>query len=150
METATKEFKRTTLSPNQRIREAIENPYAIRRHLIDNPVKGESSLFEFLKYFWSEVSTDEFKPNWHIKYLCKELEKIVVRVSEKKPKLHDLIINIPPGTTKTITCSIMFPAWCWTKWPWMRFILIEDFCTSAHLALCLFFSQNIHATSDGG
>ena len=23
---------------------------------------------------------------------------------------------------KTITCSIMFPAWCWTKWPWMRFI----------------------------
>ena len=122
METETK-FKRTTLSYNQLAREAIENPYLIRRHLIENPKKGESSLFEFLKYFWEEVSTDKFKPNWHIsKVLCPELEKVANRVAENKPKLHDLIINIPPGTTKTITCSIMFPAWCWTKWPWMRFI----------------------------
>ena len=22
----------------------------------------------------------------------------------------------------TITCSVMFPVWCWTKWYWMRFI----------------------------
>ena len=122
METDTKQFKRTTLSHNQLVKEAIENPYAIRRHLIENPQKGESSLFEFLKYFWDEVSTDAFKENWHIKYLCKELEKVANRVAENKPKIHDLIINIPPGTTKTITCSIMYPAWCWTRWHKLRFI----------------------------
>ena len=116
------QYKRTTLSYNQKVRKAIENPYAIRRYLIENPKPGESSLFEFLKYFWSEVSTDKFKENWHIKYLCKHLEKVANRVAENKPKLHDLIINVPPGTTKTITCSIMFPAWCWTRWSWMRFI----------------------------
>ena len=80
------------------------------------------SLFEFIKYFWSTISSETFKPNWHIEYLCKELEREAYRVAEGRPRVYDLIINVPPGTTKTITCSIMFPAWCWTKWYWMRFI----------------------------
>ena len=92
------------------------NPFQIVREL------NNRSLFHFIEFFWTEISNDEFKPNWHIKYLCDELEKIANQVANRKPKLHDLIINIPPGTTKTIVCSIMFPVWCWTKWYWMRFI----------------------------
>ena len=80
------------------------------------------SLFEFIKFFWPQISNDEFQPNWHIEYLCKELEHVAERVANNQPREYDLIINVPPGTTKTITCSIMFPAWCWTKWSWMRFI----------------------------
>jgi predicted phage terminase large subunit-like protein len=68
------------------------------------------------------VSPHEFQPNWHIEYLCHELETLAKRVAERLPREYDLIINVPPGSTKTITCSIMFPAWCWTQWPWMRFI----------------------------
>lgn len=99
-----------------RMQEALKNPLTIIREL------NNRSLFSFLEYFWPEVSADEFKPNWHIKYLCSELEKLVYQVAEHKPREHDLIINVPPGTTKTITVSILFPAWCWTKWYWMRFI----------------------------
>ena len=80
------------------------------------------SLFEFMKYFWPQVSNDQFQPNWHIEYLCKELEKVAIRVSKYLPCEYELIINVPPGTTKTMTCSIMFPVWCWTQWHWMRFI----------------------------
>ena len=82
------------------------------------------TLFEFLKVFWSEVSDDEFKPNWHIEFLCKELEKVAERVANNIPRgdEDDPVINIPPGTTKTIICSIMLPAWCWTRWYWMKFI----------------------------
>jgi len=80
------------------------------------------SLFEFIKYFWSQISNDEFRSNWHIEYLCTELEKEARRVAAGLPCEYDLIINVPPGTTKTMTCSIMFPAWCWTQWYWMRFI----------------------------
>lgn len=47
------------------------------------------------------------------------------RVSRYEPRHHDLIVNVPPGSTKTITCSIMFPVWCWTRWPWMRFITVS-------------------------
>lgn len=80
------------------------------------------SLYEFIKYFWSLISEDEFHGNWHIEFLCKELEYIANRVGNRMPKEYDLIVNIPPGLTKTTLMSVMFPVWCWVQWPWMRFI----------------------------
>lgn len=105
---------------------AIQNPLVVIREM------NNRSLFHFLQYFWEVVSPHKFQGNWHIEYLCGELEKLAQRVAEKKARLHDLVINVPPGSTKTITCSIMFPAWCWTRWPWMRFI-----CASYSGALSL-------------
>lgn len=107
---------RNRVPKTERMREAIQYPYAITREL------NNRSLFHFLEHFWPIVSAHNFTPNWHIEYLCKELEELAIRVGNKLPREHDLIINVPPGSTKTITCSIMFPAWCWTRWPWMRFI----------------------------
>jgi len=99
-----------------RMQKALDYPLMLRRERL------KRSLYDFIQYFWPVVSNDEFRPNWHIKQLCSELETLAYRVSDNLPKQYDLITNIPPGTTKTITCSIMFPAWCWTKWYWMRFI----------------------------
>lgn len=99
-----------------RINRVMQNPLLVIREL------NNRSLYHFIEYFWPVISNQKFSGNWHIKYLCKELEEIAYRVGNREQKIHDLIINIPPGTTKTITCSIMFPAWCWTKWFWMRFI----------------------------
>jgi predicted phage terminase large subunit-like protein len=97
--------------------EALLNPMAVTRELNDR------SLYDFLQYFWPVIAASyQFQPNWHIELLCQELEKLAYRVGARLPREYDLIINVPPGSTKTITCSIMFPAWCWTKWPWMRFI----------------------------
>lgn len=117
---------RTRGTKNERILSALESPEVLIREL------GGFSLYEFMQCFWNEISEDEFRPNWHIEYLCKELEEIAYRVAEGKRKKYDLIINVPPGTTKTITCSIMFPAWTWTKWPWMKHI-----CASYSAALAL-------------
>jgi len=120
-------YTRTKLTKAQTVEEGLKNPLKAQREL------NNRHLFEFLKYFWSEVSNDEFKSNWHIEeVLCPELEKIAYRVSKKLPKEYDLIFNVPPGSTKTIICSIMFPAWCWTQWYWMRFITASY---SADLAL---------------
>ncbi len=80
------------------------------------------SFFEFLKYFWPQVSSEELVLNWHIEYLCNKLQVLAERVVNNLPKKDEPIINIPPGSTKTIICSIMLPAWCWTRWYWMRFI----------------------------
>ena len=94
---------------------------------LDYPIFAEREMCKrsfhfFLKHFWSSVSNDPFSPNWHIEYICKELQTLAENVGAKKPRPYDLIINVPPGTTKTMTCSIMFPVWCWTRWFWMRFI----------------------------
>jgi len=103
------------LSEDQ-LKGALANPLAVIREL------NNRSLYHFLEYFWDEVSAHKFQGNWHIKYLCEELEKVAIRVGNRQPRDYDLIINVPPGSTKTITCSIIFPAWCWTKWFTTRFI----------------------------
>jgi predicted phage terminase large subunit-like protein len=91
------------------------------------------TLYEFLQVFWSEAAETNYRDNWHVKFLCEELEAVAYRVAKGLPVEKDLIINIPPGTTKTIICSIMFPAWCWSMgWYWMRFITASY---SASLAL---------------
>lgn len=114
------------LTTLQKKRIMLGNVYMAQREL------NRRSLFEFIQCFWSEISSEEFVPNWHIAYICKELEAIAERVARRVPKKNDVIINIPPGTTKTIIVSIMFPVWCWTKWYWMRFI-----CLSYSAALSL-------------
>ena len=105
----------TTLDLEQ-VKELLKNPLVITREL------NNRSLYHFLQYFWPVVSAHTFTPNWHIEYICGELEKVAERVGNRLPKEHDILINISPGSTKTIMCSIIFPAWCWTKWHWMRFI----------------------------
>lgn len=119
-------LERGISSKKEVIQEAFRHPYAVIREL------NNRSLYHFIQYFWPVVSTHKFQPNWHIEYLCSELEKIAERVGKKQPREYDLIINVPPGSTKTITCSIMFPAWCWTRWYWMRFI-----CSSYSSALSM-------------
>ena len=105
-----------TVNRSKVVKEALMNPLAVQREL------NNRSLYHFLQYFWPVASSHTFQHNWHIEFLCKELEIIAQRVADKEPRKYDLVVNVPPGSTKTITCSIMFPAWCWTKWPWMRFI----------------------------
>lgn len=83
------------------------------------------SLFKFLQEFWDVLTPDEPHYNWHIPYLCQELEKVIRRVTSKEPKAYDLVINIPPGTTKSTLCSVTLPVWAWINWQWLRFITLS-------------------------
>jgi predicted phage terminase large subunit-like protein len=111
-----KKFIKTSLEDNELLASLLANPFLIQRELNDR------SLYEFLKWAWPEISGHPFIDNWHISYLCGQLEEVAYQVGERRPKDHDLLINISPGSTKTIICTIVFPVWCWTKWYWMRFI----------------------------
>lgn len=110
---------------DKRALEILKNPNMVTREL------NNRSLYHFLQWAWPEISGQPFIENWHIPYLCKELEGIAELVGTRKRKNHDLLINIPPGSTKTILCSIIFPVWCWTKWYWMRFITASYSATLA-------------------
>lgn len=82
----------------------------------------KNSFYEFVKEFWFEVIPETPVWNWHIKYLCDELQMVAGNIFERKEKLHDLLINIPPGTTKSTIVTIMFPAWVWIIDPTIRII----------------------------
>lgn len=89
----------------------------------ENQIKAElckRSLFYFVKEFWDIIIPEEPIYNWHIEYLCDELQKMVRLVKERKPKEYDLIINIPPGTSKSTIVTVMLPAWSWIIDPTVR------------------------------
>src|ERR1700743_507208 len=81
----------------------------------------KESFYEFVKEFWPVIVDAKFRPNWHIKYLCQELQKEAELVFLGEPKSHDLVINVPPGSSKSTICSQAFPAWVWTRMPSAKF-----------------------------
>ena len=85
----------------------------------------DDALYEFTKEFWKEIVKDDFIENWHIKYLCDELQKWCLTLIERKPKTHDIVINMPPGESKSTICSIMLPAWLWAIDPSLQFITVS-------------------------
>lgn len=90
-----------------------------------NEVKAElcrRSFYYFLQEFWDVVIPEAPIFNWHIKYICDELQYINRYVVDRKPKPYDLIINISPGTTKSTIVTQMYNAWVWTIDPAQRFI----------------------------
>ncbi len=83
----------------------------------------KEDFFEFVKEFWDVVCAETPIWNWHIRYLCSLLQDLAIKVRRKEQLGYDyLLINIPPGSTKSIIISIMFPAWVWTWWPSASFV----------------------------
>lgn len=80
------------------------------------------SFYAFVRRFWSVVIPETPVWNWHIEYLCDELQKLAENVFQNTPREYDLVINISPGSTKSTICSVMFPAWVWTRMPTARMI----------------------------
>jgi predicted phage terminase large subunit-like protein len=80
------------------------------------------SFYRFVKEFWHEVVSEDPVYNWHIKYLCDELQLLNSYVVRREPKPYDLIINVPPGTTKSTIVSQMYTPWVWTIDPSQRHI----------------------------
>lgn len=92
---------------------------------IDNEILRrivKNNFFAFVKYFWDVTISDPFVYNWHIRYICNEMQKVGKWVINREPAKYDLVINVPPGTSKTTICTIMFPAWLWCNAAWVRII----------------------------
>lgn len=83
------------------------------------------SFYNFFKYFWSEVENCTYEDNWHIKEVCDELQQrfLLFKNNEKDGELlYDLIFNLPPGSSKSLLCTVFFPAWVWLLKPETKFI----------------------------
>jgi phage terminase large subunit-like protein len=99
------------------------------------------SLYKFVQEFWEIIIPEDPVWNWHIKHICDELQSDVLRVCKlpatkmlfegeyieiaaknRQPKLHDDLINVPPGSSKSTIITIMLPAWAWTIDPTLRIV----------------------------
>lgn len=82
-------------------------------------LRGEEcrrDLHEFVREFWSEIEpTIAFEENWHHRELGDHLMMVT------HGKINNLLINVPPGTSKSTYVSVMWPAWEWASSPGQRY-----------------------------
>lgn len=104
---------------NIKVKDLIVTDIAVKRLLL------KSSFYEFFKFYWDVINHEPLVDNWHIKYLCDELQIVAERVFKREPKLYDLIINMPPSSSKTSIVNIYFPLWCWINDFTLQFINIS-------------------------
>jgi hypothetical protein len=82
---------------------------ALIRDLVDN-----GGLAEFMRIFW--CVPQPFRDNWHLHAICEHLEAVTLG------QIKRLVVNIPPGHSKSLTCGVFWPAWFWTLDPGIQFL----------------------------
>jgi predicted phage terminase large subunit-like protein len=67
-----------------------------------------STLAGFVREAWHVLEPDaKYVPNWHIDAICAHLEAVT------RGEINRLLINVPPGSSKSLITSVMWPAWEW-------------------------------------
>ena len=68
----------------------------------------EKSLINFIKFGWAALEPGvEFVPNFAVHAICDHLEAVTYG------DIKRLLINVPPGCTKSMSTNVFWPAWEW-------------------------------------
>jgi hypothetical protein len=86
----------------------------------------ERSLSEFIRQAWHTIEPSApYVHGWHIDYICEHLEAISrgETLPDGSP-YNRLLINIPPGTMKSLITNVFWPSWEWgpQNQPHLRFL----------------------------
>lgn len=88
--------------------------------------KCELSLAEFVKHAWSVIEPGQpYVHGWHIDFICAHLEAITDGEALPNGDLYNrLLVNVPPGTMKSLLIGVFWPAWEWgpRNMPHMRYV----------------------------
>lgn len=81
----------------------------------------ERSLAEFIRQSWHIVEpSTPLVWGKHLDAICAHLEAV------SAGDIKNLIICVPPGSTKSITVSVMWPAWTWATRPGVRWLTASN------------------------
>ena len=76
-------------------------------------------LMEFVRYFWSVVEPEtKLVEGWLLEAICAHLEAVSFG------KITRLLINVPPGSMKSLMVNVFWPAWEWgaLAMPHLRYV----------------------------
>lgn len=74
-------------------------------------------LYDFVKMAWHVVEPGStFRDNWHIRIICEALEKV------SRGEIRKLLVNIPPGSMKSLLVCVFWPTWEWLRNPTKRWM----------------------------
>lgn len=84
------------------------------------------SYYEFFKWSFNILFPNEkYEDAFHIKYLCDLYQAEVERILRREEKDQDIVVNIPPRTSKTLITSVSLNAWVWIRDPTIPFITVS-------------------------
>jgi len=96
----------------------------------------EESLATFVRQAWHVIEPGQpYIHGWHIDFICEHLEAITAGVELDDGSLYNrLLINVPPGTMKSLLVGVFWPSWEWgpKNLPHHRFV-----CASHSLDLAI-------------
>jgi len=106
-------------------------------------------LREFVAAAWPIVEPKQFKSNWHLDAICDHLAYVTFG------DIRNLMINIPPRQTKSLTASVLWPVWEWLLDPGVQFLFasyaqelaIRDAVKSRRLIESAWLRNDIQAPS---
>lgn len=77
----------------------------------------ERSLSEFAKRAWKVLEpAAELKWGWALDAICMHLEAVT------DGRIKRLLMNVPPGSMKSLLTGVIWPAWEWTLNPHLRYL----------------------------
>jgi len=83
-------------------------PPGYRLHRVTRDLLSRS-LHDFVRRAWPVVEPARpFVDNWHLGVLCEHLQAVSMR------QIRRLVVNVPPGTMKSLLVCVFWPAWSWT------------------------------------
>lgn len=89
----------------------------------------KKSFKHFVRAAWPTIEPNQpYIHNWHIDVLCDALQALVL--SKPLPVVdkvfRKLLINVPPGTMKSLIASVFLPAWVWLNKPGWKCIFAAN------------------------
>ena len=98
--------------------------------------KCEMSLAAFVRAAWNVIEPGQpYVHGWHIDFICAHLEAITNgQLNDDGTFYNRLLVNVPPGTMKSLLIGVFWPAWEWgpCNKPHMRYV-----CASHSLDLAI-------------
>lgn len=84
---------------------------------LDREYVRRGGLAAFVKRAWHVVEPNTYRHSWHLDAMCAHLEAV------SRGEIRDLVICVPPGASKSLIASTLWPAWDWaTVNPARRFL----------------------------
>lgn len=90
-------------------------PDQLRRRVVAE--KGRRRFAEFVRQAWPVVpQVDPLTWGWHMDAMCLHYEAVA------RGEIAKLLVNICPGSAKSVIMAVLWPAWIWTWWPECQFL----------------------------
>lgn len=83
----------------------------------------KESYYEFYKAAFCQLHPGlQYDENWHAKYLCDVLQEEGLRIINNEPREKDILINVPPRSSKSLIVSVIWLPWLWTLKPTFKLL----------------------------